>query len=268
MIHFIGPDSPVNTDERFDTDTLVGNYRHEYRAYGTMEEVLDLFNGYEGVTTVEKLGEDEILINGEWPYTQVAKGIFWNSDLESSKSGQFTNSALMVFTWDPDEAKYYLTPRFTVDPFLQVGMFENPRFYTNLLIVGLILALTGLMAFAWRKSSNKAQRYARIIAVSLPFLILAVPLVLLIGYPEGESVSTHLLLGNSSRYIAAAVLSNILLVLTVVLFVLSILSWRKRFRGSGIRAVLSRIHLSLITLGGILATTAYLFINFIGWHLP
>ncbi len=268
LIHFVGPDSPLRTEERLDTDALVGNYRHEYRAYGTMEEVLDLFNGYEGVTTVEKLGEDKILINGEWPYTQVAKGVFWNSNLESSKSSQFTSSALMVFTWDPDEGKYYLTPRFTVDPFLQVGMFENPRFYTNLLIIGLILALTGLLAFAWRKSSNKVEIYTRIMAVFLPFLILAVPLVLLIGYPEGESVSTHLLLGNSSRYIAAAILSNILLMMTVVLLVLSILSWRRRFWGSGIRAVLSRFHLNLITVGGILATAVYLFINFVGWHLP
>ncbi len=268
LIHFIGPDYAAKDNERLDVDDLVGSYRHEYRAYGTMEEILDMFSGYEAVATVEKLGENEILINGELSYTQVAKGVFWNSELESYRSGQFGDSALMVFSRDSDEERYFVTPRFTVDPFVQVGTFDNPQFYNQLLIIGLLLSLSGLLALAWKSSTRLSEKYAKRIAVFLPFLIISIPLSLLIGYPEGESVSTHLLLGNSSHYIVAAVLSNLLLVLTLVQIFFTYKAWRTRFWGKGLRAFLSRIHISLVAFGGILAVMAYIFYNFIGINLP
>jgi putative copper export protein len=47
-------------------------------------------------------------------------------------------------------------------------------------MIGLLLALTGLLAFAWKKPQQKGEKWARRIAFVLPFVIIAVPLSLLV----------------------------------------------------------------------------------------
>ena len=268
LIHFLGPDIPLVNDGRLNVDDLAGSYRHEYRAYGTMEEVLDMFNGVEGVSTIEKAGENEILVNGKGPFAQVGKGVFWNADLESFASGSFGDSALIAFSWDEDEQRYFVTPRFAIDPFVKLGTFDNPRFYNRLLMIGLLLALTGLLAFAWKKPQRKGEKWARRIAFVLPFVIIAIPLSLLMGYPQGESVGSHLMLGNQSRYIVASLLTNFLLLMTLAQVYLAWNAWKGNYWGDGTRAAVTRIHASLIAIAAILATTAYWFYNFVGFNLP
>jgi CubicO group peptidase (beta-lactamase class C family) len=268
LIHFLGPDIPLRDEGRLNVDDLVGSYRHEYRAYGSMEEILDMFNGLEGVATVEKARENEILINGRGPYAQVGKGVFWNADLESSRSGSFGQSAIFAFSWDEDEKRYFATPRFAIDPFVQLGTFDNPRFYDRLLMIGLILALTGLLAVAWKKPQQNSEKWARRGAIVLPFLIIAVPLSLLVGYPQGESVASHLMLGNYSRYIVAGILSNLLFLMTLAQIYFAYKAWKGRYWGDGTRAAVTRIHASLIAIAALLATIAYWFYNFVGFNLP
>ena len=266
--YFFGDDIPLRNDERLDVDELVGQYRHEYRAYGTMEEILDMLNGPEGVATVEKAGENEILINGKGPYRQVGKGVFWNGELESYRSGQFGDSALMAFSWDADEQRYFATPRFAIDPFVQLGTFDNPRFYDQLLLIGLFIAFTGFLTFAWKKSQKASEKYAKLIAVILPIIIISVPLSLMVGYGDGESVASHLLLGNSSHYIVGALLSNILFLMTLAQVYFAYSAWKESYWGEGVRATLSRIHLRLIAIAACLATITYWFYNFVGFNIP
>jgi len=269
LIHFIGPDIPLRNEGRLNVDDLVGSYRHEYRAYGTMEEILDMFNGVEGVPNIEKAGENAIFVNGVGPYEQVGEGVFWNADLEISRSGSFGQSALIAFSWDKDEERYFVTPRFGgIDPFVQLGTLDNPRFYDQLLMIGLLLSLTGLLAFTWTKPQQNNEKWARRIAFVLPFVIIAIPLSLLVGYPQGESVVSHLMLGNHSRYIVAAILSNLLLLLTLAQLYFVWNAWKGRYWGDGMRAMATRIHASLIALAAVLATTAYWFYNFVGFNLP
>ena len=268
LTHFLGPDIPAQDSGRLDIGDLVGSYHHEYRAYNSMEKILDMLNGPEGVTTVEAAGDNEIIINGKGPYVQVGKGVFWNDDLESSRYGSFGQSALWAFSWDGDEKRYFMTPRFAIDPFVKVSTFDNPRFYDKLLVIGLLFSLTGLFAFVWKRSTQAGEQYAKRMAIILPIVIIAIPFSLVVGYGEGESLVSHLLLGDKSHYIVASILSNILFLMTLALIYFTYHAWKGPFWGDGVRAVMTRIHMSLIAMAAFLATTTFWFYNFVGFNIP
>ncbi|MEX1147515.1 MAG: serine hydrolase domain-containing protein, partial [Sphingomonadales bacterium] len=105
LSHFYGPDTPPATlPDRADVADiavadLVGHYRHEYRGYGTVEEILDFLNGPMAMISVTRAPDsaDAILINGAGPYEQVGPGVFWNGAMEAGVSSQFLTSPLWAF---------------------------------------------------------------------------------------------------------------------------------------------------------------------------
>lgn len=275
--HFLGPDKPElrvagapPVRPELATDNLVGHYRHEYRAYGLISEILDLLNGPAATLTVEKAGDNALTINGEGPYRHLGNGVYWNPDLETSPSDHFDKSAVWNFAYDDAEQRPYVVARITIDPFVKVTALQSPLTMATLLKTGALLALTGLAALFWRyRAGIRPPHWARAAAVATPLAVVATPAALLMGYPEGSGGFLEaFLLGYPGHFEAVALLANLTALLTVALASASVLGWWRQWGGTGWGGTLTRVHLSLVTLGGILVSVAFTFFRLTGWNLP
>lgn len=266
--NFYGEDTPVHSKGRLNIEDLVGSYRHEYRAYNTVESFLDFLNGPFAVISVRKAGDDKVMINDQGPFQQIAPGVFWNASLESGVDGTFMNSAIWAFKWDEKDDRYYVTPRIAIDPFVKVGLWDNPNTYANILMVSLPILLSGLAILFWKKAGTQQACIIKLAALSLPITFIMVPVSLFLGYGESGSFLWHFLLGHYSHFIAAILFANLFLLFTITLAFFTLQSWRDHYWENGVRGTIKRIHLSLISLAAIAVLLFLWFYNFIGINLP
>ncbi len=264
--HFYGPDTPGGEKGRLNVDDLVGSYRHEYRAYETIEAFLDFLNGPYAVMQVTRDEGDTIRINGKGPYQQVASGVFWNPDMETGPDGSFTDSALWAFTWDNTEDRYLLTPRISIDPFVKVTPWQNPLTYSTLLMVMLPLLLSGFLAIFW-KADESRTRVSKWLAVALPLSFLMVPVSLFFGYGKNGSFLADFLLGHPGHFLTAILFANLVAVLTLAAAYHVVQAWRHEYWGTGWRPVAKRAHFSVVSLAGLGMVIFLCFYNFIGFNL-
>jgi len=262
MEAFLGPDTPPQGKGRISLDDLVGAYRAELRAYGTVMEFIEVLAGGT-VMNVERSGEDALLIGGMGPYRQTAKGVFWSDSMPAGIDGGFTDTSLWTFSWDKDEGRYYLSPRLGITPLVKVGTFDNPAFYSQLFGFGLLVLLTGLVALFWRAESPaiKTVKYAVILT---PIFVILVPVVLMLVYPEGDTPAAYLSRGDSGRFVLSIVFANLAALGCAVLIIGSVRCWLS----PGGVGVIRRIHLSLLGLAAIAMLMTLSFSNYIGVNLP
>jgi hypothetical protein len=262
MEAFLGPDTPPEDDDRLPLDDLVGEYRAELRAYGSVMEFIEVLSGGT-VMNIERSGEDGLLIGGMGPYRQTAKGVFWGDSMPARIDGGFTDTSLWTFSWDKDEERYYLSPRLGITPLVKVGTFDNPAFYSQLFAFGLLILLTGLVAQFWRVQTS-ATRYVKYEDIFTPVFIILVPVVLMLGYPEGDTPAAYLSRGDSGRFVLSIVFANLAALGCVTLIFGSVRSW---LSPDGV-GLIRRIHLSLLGMAAIAMLMAFYFSNYIGVNLP
>jgi len=256
---FLGSDTPPENDGRLALDDLVGAYRSELRAYGTVMEFIEVLSGGT-VMYVERSGEDGLMIGGKGPYQQTAEGVFWNDSLPIGIDGGFIDTALWTFTWDEHEKTYFLAPRLGITPLVRVETFDNPDFYSKLFGIGLLVLLTGIVAVFWR-AGTRPVKYA---AILTPVCIILVPVVLMLFYPEGDTPPAYLTRGDNGRFILSIVFANLAALGCVVLITGSIRSWVS----PGGLGIIRRIHQSLLGLAAIAMLMVLYFSNYIGFNLP
>lgn len=259
---FVGSDTPPTDGERISLDELVGSYRVELRPYGTVMEFIEILLGG-SVINVERVGENDVLIGGMGPYRQTAKGVFWSDDIETDVDTGFTVTSLWTFSWDEVDEKYYLSPRLGISPLVKVGNLDNPAFYAVLFGYSLLVLLTGLGAFFWR-AKDPLARYIKSSAVLTPIFVILIPVVLMFGYPQGDTPAAYLTRGDSGRFLASIAFANLAALGCFVLVASTIRCWLPT-KGYGI---FSRVHLSLLAAGAIAMLMVLGFSNYIGIHLP
>jgi CubicO group peptidase (beta-lactamase class C family) len=258
----LGPDIAPQGDGRIPLDELVGSYRAETRAYGTVMEFIEMLLGGT-VLNVERVGESELLIGGMGPYRQTANGSFWSDDIDVGVDGDFIVTSLWTFSWDEAEGRYYLSPRVGITPLVKVGRLDNPAFYSSLFGYGLLILLTGLVAVFWR-TEKAPDRYAKLAAVFTPIFVILVPIVLMFGYPDGDTPVAYLMRGDSGRFVISILFANMAALGCVVLIISFIRCW---FVTNEL-AMLRRVHLSLLGLGAMAMLMTLFFSNYIGFSLP
>ena len=268
LAHFFGPDNTSQGKARVDVDTLVGAYRHEYRAYDTLESFLDLVSGPGAVMDVEKQGDDALSINGKGPYQQLASGVFWNPDFQAGPDGSFIDSAIWVFSWDEDEQTWFMMPRYGgIDPYVKVNALNNPALYGQFIAFGLLVLLTGLIAVFWH-SDSLTDRLAKYSAIAAPLGLIMMVGFLMVGYEDGDSPVAQLLLGRNVRFTLAALSANLVAISAVVLLVTSTLSWRRWGQITGWRVIAKHLHLTILAIAAMAVVAGLNFVNFIGFYLP
>ena len=68
------------------------------------------------------------------------------------------------------------------------------------------------------------------------------PLILLVGYPPGESVTDDLFFGRTDRFVLFAVLANLVAMGALFLGWQVCLAWKEKFWQGHARGLLMRLH--------------------------
>jgi CubicO group peptidase (beta-lactamase class C family) len=258
---------PLAASGADDPGKFVGTYWHEYRNYDNAEKFLELLGGPSSTLVVERAGARQLRINGVDGYSEISPGVFWNAQAEPGIGDNFWNSGLWGFTMDASGTARHASPTFGIDPYVRAGAVANPRFAASVLAVCALFALTGALAAFWPSGSGfgrAAKWLPPLICVSLVALVL----VLLVGYPDGDGLATDLLLGRRGRLAGAALLANLIGVAAVTMLVAAVMAWRERYWGAGGRAVARRVHFTLLATTAIGITCVFAFANLLGLQLP
>ncbi|MCP4044885.1 MAG: beta-lactamase family protein [Gammaproteobacteria bacterium] len=259
---FLGPDTPPVDEGRIPLDELEGAYRVELRPYGTVMEFIEVLAGGT-VIEVARVGQDGLMIGGKGPYRQTAEGVFWSDLVTTSIDNSFIDTNLWTFSWDEGDELYYLAPRLGITPLVKVGNYENPGFYAQLFGIGLLVLLTGLVMLFWRVDSLP-RRIVKYAAVLTPVFVILIPIVLMFGYPEGDTPPAYLARGDSGRFVLSIVFANLAALGCVSLIIGFVQCWVS----SGGLGIIRRIHLSLLGLAAMAMLMVLHFTNYIGVNLP
>ncbi|MBB4633150.1 serine hydrolase domain-containing protein [Sphingosinicella soli] len=267
MQHFHGDGVPLagKAETAIPVADLAGSYRHEYRAYGTIMEFLDLLNAADAVMRVEPV-EGGLMIGGKGPYRAVAPNVYWHAQSAPSVSGGFTASPVWAFSRDPADGSISLNPRFAIDPFVRVGLLQNPATHAAMLPVLLLSGVSGFAALFWRARRMVAGRTTRIAAVLSAVIVVLIGLALLTFW-TGRPLIEDFLLGLEARFLALAGLGTLLAAACAVLlygFVRNLVALATRRQPFLIFEHLHLLLLSLCAIGWIALLAMF---NMIGFRL-
>ena len=250
-----------------DPAKFVGTYWHEYRNYDNAEKFLELLGGPSSTLSVERDGASALRINGHGGYGEVAPGVFWNPQAEPGIGDNFWNSGLWAFTADSSGTVRHASPTFGIDPYVRAGAFANPQFAANVLAACALFAFTGLLAAFWPRGSGFG-RIAKWLPPLICVVLVAIVLVLLAGYADGDGLATALLLGQRGRLLGAALFANLVGAVALTMLAATAMAWRNQYWGAGGRAVARRVHFTVLTAAAIGLACVFGFANLLGLQLP
>jgi CubicO group peptidase (beta-lactamase class C family) len=124
---------------------------------------------------------------------------------------------------------------------------------------GSLLLLTGILAVLWRKDAP-----TRSIALSLPVVLVLIPIVYFASWPAGLPVPFNSLILVTSDLWPPVLMVNLLFSLSVLMI------WRL-YRAPPVdsigktRAIITRMHAALLITGGLIATYGFWVLDLFGW---
>jgi hypothetical protein len=264
--HFLGPDAPtVHDAEPIPQSALAGAYRHEYRAYGTIAELLDVLSAATSVIEVSG-GDDGLTINGRGPYRPVGGNVYWNGEYETPLEGHFVETPIWAFSKDAVTGEIYASPRLAIDPFVKTGALENPALYASILPPMLLIFVTGFAAFFWRTQRIALGAIARPAAIAAAALIFAEAAALLLRW-NGETLLGDFLMGGPGRFMALA-FGATLIALCSAVFIAAFMANAARFVRGGNAGLLETIDLALLAAAGVGALLFVSVFHLLGWQAP
>jgi CubicO group peptidase (beta-lactamase class C family) len=251
-----------------DLEEFVGTYWHEYRNYESAEKFIELLGGESATLTVQRDGQNALRINGSGGYGEVSPGVFWNARAEPGISDNFWNSGLWAFAVDASGKPAYASPTFGIDPFVRATPYNNPQFALRVLLTCGLCGFTSVLAAFWPAREQRFGRVGKWLPLSISGALLAMALVILAGYPDGDGLATALLLGQSARLLGVILLANAIAVGALAMVAVTVLAWRYRYWGEGLRAVARRVHFTLLSAWAAGLVWVFGFANLLGLHLP
>ncbi len=251
-----------------DLEEFVGTYWHEYRNYESAEKFIELLGGESATLTVQRDGQNALRINGSGGYGEVSPGVFWNARAEPGISDNFWNSGLWAFAVDASGKPAYASPTFGIDPFVRATPYNNPQFALRVLLTCSLCGFTSVLAAFWPAREQRFGRVGKWLPLSISGALVAMALVILAGYPDGDGLATALLLGQSARLLGVILLANSIAVGALAMVAVTVLAWRYRYWGEGLRAVARRVHFTLLSAWAAGLVWVFGFANLLGLHLP
>ena len=263
VVHFIGPlRAPRQPGfSPGDPAEYAGNYIGQSAPHTTMGIMLNFTNPFTTVRVHPAEGGG-LMFNGKGPYQEIASGVFWDDSVQTPLDGLFLDTPLYVFSRDKHGAVDYLTPQIGFDAWVKKGAFGVPSTYLAAWLILLLFLLSGLLCLFYPKvPDNKAVKWLPpLIAV----LLVAMPLVLLAGYAEGDTIVNHLFFGRAVRFMWFAILANLVVVLALVSGWFTIRVWKDRYWAERRLGMALRIHYSMLSLAALLLIPVFSYSNLLG----
>ena len=262
--HFLGP-SKAPRQAGFkpgDTKEYVGNYVGQSAPHTTMGIMLNFTNPFSTVR-VAPAQEGGLMINDKGPYEEIAPGVFWSDSVQMPLDGFFLDSPLFVFSRDEHGAVDYLSPQIGFDAWVKKDALGVPSTYLTAWAVLLLFLLSGLLCLFYPRVPGKSavKWLPPIIAV----LLVAMPLVLLLAYAEGDTIVNHLFFGRSGRFVWFAVLANLVAILAVLSAWFAISAWKDHFWAERKLGLLLRVHYTLLSMAALLLIPVFNYSNLLGF---
>jgi CubicO group peptidase (beta-lactamase class C family) len=246
-------------------EEYAGAYWRERRSYTSLEAFFSLLNAGREVAQVRPAGDGTLRIGEVGGFRPIAPGVFWNEKAASTDADP-ESVQLFAFTTKSGQSSDF-APQLSVDVWKRSSAFWNPLSLGQLAAWMFLLTATGLACLAW-PGADRVSRVTRWLPAILLVLLLAIPLMLLAGYEDGDGVPYALLMARPARFIGLAVLGNLVALTTLMMLFTTWRAWRNDFWGTGGRGVARRIHYSALTVAAITLAIVLSFFNLVGWHLP
>jgi len=263
LVQFLGPaKAPQQTG--FKTHELTeytGNYVGQSAVHTNMEIMLG-FTNPSNVVRVDPAAEGGLIINGKGPYLEIASDVFWTDSVQMPLDGFFLDSPMFVFSRDEHGEIDFLSPQIGFDAWVKKGVMDTPSTYLSAWAMLFLVLLSGLLcAFYPKVSENKSIKWLPpLIAV----LMISMPILLLVGYAEGDSLVNHLFFGKAQRFIGFAVIANLIAVLAVISTWFTFKLWKDGYWSGRRLAVVFRLHYTLLSIAALLMIPVFSFSNLLG----
>jgi hypothetical protein len=265
--HFLGPDKPEHSDAaQIPESELVGSYRHEYRAYGTIAELLDVL-GVESSAIKVTASDDGLMVNGRGPYRPVGGNVYWNGDDETPLDGSFLDTPIWAFARDAETGAIYASPRLAIDPFVKTGPLDDPALFASLLPFILLALVTGLLAIFWRRRRMRLGAAAQAAAIAGAVMVFGEAAALLLRW-NGETVLGDFLMGRPGRFMALAAGANLIALCSLIFIAAFVMNAARLSRKKKEAAMVETIHLALLALAGLCALVFFSAFHLLGWQAP
>jgi len=249
-----------------DLSKLVGVYRGERRPFTTLEVLGQAFNpGSVLRIDLSKDGRD-LLFNGWGPYRDIGGGVF------ASPTGVdvFTDPVNIdrlkpdhiAFTFDPNGKVLYLTPGLADQAWVPVGPLGNPHTMLDAMIVFGAVVVSGLLLFLW-PAGTRLLRIADYFAATAAVAVLALPVLMLVGFAKGDSLLNEWDYDEMGRFWGMAIAANTVAVLGLALTGFAVFAWTQPASLIG-----RKLHLSLVAASALGLIFVFQFFNLIGFHIP
>lgn len=266
LSRFLGVYRPAQARVARPASDFAGTYCRQRRSYTTVEAAFDFLGaGYAVIRAVP--GADNMLtIRGVPGYRQVSPGVFWQPSAGPRSIGDPNASALYAFTSDGARVTG-MAPLLSVDAWERCGDTWNPLVAGMLLPVLLLVVLTGLLCLWW-PGRTRTERLARWLPLLQFVSLVTLPFVLLGFYPANDGIMYHVLEARPGRFIGLAIAGNLAALVSAATIVAALAGWRAGWWGEGRRAVMRRVHYSIIAVAAAVIFAFLLSLNLVGWNLP
>ena len=242
-----------------DLSEYEGSYVARSAAFSTMERMLSFGNPFSVVNVT--VAEGGLMFNGAGPYAPAGSDVFRIDDYSTPLDGLFLDSPIFSFTRDESGAIDYLVPQIGFDVWVKSGTFDNPQTYASAWALLFLVCLTGVVSAFYPRIAGRPW------AKWLPMIVLtgliAMPLIIMLGYGEGEVILDSLFFGDSYRFVAFTVMANIVAVSAVALAWHVVVAWRESFWSGRKLGGLLRVHYSILGLAALLFIPVFAFLHLI-----
>lgn len=262
--HFLGASKALHKQGFIPGDLAeyVGNYVGQSAAHTTMDIMLNFTNPF-GTVRVNPAEGGGLMINGKGPYEEIAADVFWSDSVHMPLDGFFLDSPLFVFSRDEHGQVDYLSPQIGFDAWVKKGALGVPSNYLTAWAILLLFLLSGLLCLFYPKvPGNRAAKWLPPITA---VLLVVMPLVLLVGYAEGDTLVNHLFFGRSGRFVWFAVLANLVAILAVISAWFTIRAWKDHYWAGRKLGTVLRVHYTMLSLAALLLIPVFNYSNLLGF---
>jgi len=267
---YFGPPWQIDTFATSDImQELPGIYWRSKRSYTRMDALFELLRADDTTIRVESDGAGSVTLDGRGPFKPISNSTFGLAiDMGERGAGRpiFIVDKI-TFTQDAENGVITMLPNDGVSAYDKAGAIKNPRFMLQLLSFSVLVGLTGLFTVLWRDTA-RVGRYGKWFAVSLSVSLLLAFCTIFVGFGEGEGWHWYQISGQTARFLALAVLGNLIFLFSFGIGAIAALSWISNCFGSGRSATLKRVYYSLLAFAGLGLILVLDFVNMIGFHLP
>jgi len=242
-----------------DLSEYLGSYVAQSAPASTMERLLNLINADMVVDVAPSEDGTGLIIHGRGPYREIGPDVFWNDSMVMPLDGLFLDTKLFNFVRDAKGTVDYLTPQIGFDVWKKSGALDNPRTYLLSLLILFTILLTAVACVFYPKVEG--HRLAKWTPPIILLFLVAMPLILLLGYPAGESVIDDVFFGRTGRFGAFSVVANLIAVGALFFAWQVYLAWKKRFWHGRAGGLVMRLHYSMVGTAALLLVPVFAWLN-------